>query len=72
MVGQFNSRTDLGFLEAVQRAGVSLLLVGPRWFVTAAENEAFDRLIEMPGVHWVDELPRDRAGARSCGRSMSV
>ena len=60
VVGQFNARTDLRFLQAVQRAGVSLLLVGPRWFVTSAENEDFDRLTELPGVHWVDELPRDR------------
>jgi glycosyltransferase involved in cell wall biosynthesis len=60
VVGQFNARTDLRFLEAVQRAGVSLLLVGPRWFVTASENEDFDRLTNLPGVHWVDELPRDR------------
>lgn len=60
VVGQFNARTDLRFLEAVHQAGVSLLLVGPRWFVTAAENEDFDRLSQLPGVHWVDELPRDR------------
>jgi glycosyltransferase involved in cell wall biosynthesis len=60
VVGQFNSRTDLSYLEAVQRAGVSLLLVGPRWFVLAKENEEFDRLIVQPGVHWVGELPRDR------------
>jgi glycosyltransferase involved in cell wall biosynthesis len=60
VVGQFNSRTDLSYLEAVQRAGVSLLLVGPRWFVSAAEDEAFDTLTGMPGVHWVGELPRDR------------
>lgn len=60
VVGQFNARTDLSFLQAVQRVGVSLLLVGPRWFVTASENEDFDRLTELPGVHWVDELPRDR------------
>ena len=60
VVGQFNSRTDLSFLEAVQRAGVSLLLVGPRWFISAAENEAFDRLTGLAGVHWVGELPRDQ------------
>jgi len=59
VVGQFNSRTDLSFLEAVQRAGVSLLLVGPRWFVSAEEDEEFNRLTGQPGVHWVGELPRD-------------
>ena len=60
VVGQFNSRTDLSVLEAVRRTGSNLLLVGPRWFVTAGDNAAFDRLIGMPGVHWVDEVPRDQ------------
>ena len=60
VVGQFNARTDLDHLAAVQAAGVSLLLVGPRWFVSAEEDEAFDRLVALPGVHWVDELPRDQ------------
>ncbi len=60
VVGQFNSRTDLAFLESVQRAGVSLLLVGPRWFVDDADDKAFDRLTSLPGVQWVDEQPRDR------------
>ncbi|GAA1978751.1 glycosyltransferase [Microbacterium pumilum] len=59
VIGQFNSRTDISFLEAVQSAGISLLLVGPRWFVSAGENEAFDRLTAMPGVQWIDALPRD-------------
>ena len=60
VVGQFNSRTDLNVLEAVQRAGSNLLLVGPRWFAAASDNSAFDRLIGLPGVHWVDGVPRDQ------------
>lgn len=60
VVGQFNSRTDLNVLEAVRRAGSNLLLVGPRWFVAAGDNAAFDRLIGLPGVHWVDEVPREQ------------
>ncbi len=60
VVGQFNSRTDLRALEAVQRAGISLLLVGPRFFDSPAEDEAFSRLAERPGVQWIDEVPRDR------------
>ncbi|WP_153503487.1 glycosyltransferase family 4 protein [Cumulibacter manganitolerans] len=58
VVGQFNSRTDLTYLEAVHRLGIDLLLVGPRWFVTDGENAAFDRLAAAPGVHWVDQRPR--------------
>lgn len=60
VVGQFNSRTDITCLEAVSRTGTSLLLVGPRWFSTAAENDEFDRLIALPGVEWVPEVARDR------------
>lgn len=59
VVGQFNSRTDVSFLDAVRRGGSSLLLVGPRWFADSADDRAFDRLVASPGVHWVDELPRD-------------
>lgn len=62
VVGQFNSRTDLGLLESVRASGTSLLLVGPRWFVDPADDEAFDELIASPGVHWVDGLPREELG----------
>ena len=60
VVGQFNARTDLELLFAVQRARVSLLLVGPRWFTDAADEASFERLIALPGVHWVDAVPRER------------
>ena len=56
VVGQFNSRTDLGLLDAVRAAGTSLLLVGPRWFINSSDDRAFDRLVGSPGVHWVDGL----------------
>ena len=59
VVGQFNARTDLALLDAVRTSGTSLLLVGPRWFVNSRDDEAFDRLVSSPGVHWVDGLPRD-------------
>ncbi|WP_375386211.1 glycosyltransferase [uncultured Microbacterium sp.] len=59
VVGQFNSRIDLNLLGAVQKAGISLLLVGPRSFATAAEEDAFDALVNLPGVQWVDRVPRD-------------
>jgi len=63
VVGQFNSRTDLAVLRAVQAAGLSLLLVGPRWFTTREDDEAFDALIALPGVQWVDAVPRERLPA---------
>jgi glycosyltransferase involved in cell wall biosynthesis len=59
VIGQFNARIDLDLLGAVQEAGISLLLVGPRWFETTAENTAFDELIARPGVRWIDAVPRE-------------
>lgn len=58
IVGQFNSRTDLRLLQYVQQTGMSLLLVGPRWFIHAEDERLFDELTNAPGVHWVDELSR--------------
>lgn len=59
VVGQFNGRSDLALLAKVQEAGVSLLLVGPRWFTTPEQNAAFDDLIGRPGVVWFDAVTRD-------------
>lgn len=63
VVGQFNSRTDLDLLEAVSASGTSLLLVGPRSFANRAEEDAFERLVRLPGVYWAGELPRDELPA---------
>lgn len=60
VVGQFNSRTDLDALFAVRAHGLSLLLVGPRWFSSRDDDEAFDRLIADPGVRWTGEVPTDQ------------
>jgi len=66
VIGQFNSRTDLALLEAVQRSGINLLLVGPASF-GPGENDAFYKLIAMANVHWVDELSRaELAGYLRC------
>lgn len=60
VVGQFNARTDLDCLFAVRAIGLSLLLVGPRWFTSRDDDEAFDRLIADPGVRWTGEVPSDQ------------
>ncbi len=60
VVGQFNSRTDLDALFAVRDQGISLLLVGPRWFSSRDDDEAFDRLIGDPGVRWTGQVPADQ------------
>ncbi len=60
VVGQFNERTDLAMLSAVQDRGISLLLVGPRSFASAEADAAFARFTERDGVQWVDRVPSDR------------
>lgn len=55
VVGQLSARIDLGLLEALADAGVSVLLVGPRdarW-----EPARFERLIARPHVVWTDRQP---------------
>lgn len=59
VVGQFNERLDLALLHAVQRRGISLLLVGPRYFAKARNDELFAELVDSPGVQWVDRVPPD-------------
>ena len=54
-VGHINSRTDLGLLEAVADAGVSLLLVGPK--DPSFEPARFDRLVERRNVAYVGSRP---------------
>lgn len=58
VIGQFNARIDLSMLEEVQRAGISLLLVGPQRFHSSEAADTFARLIRLPGVQWVDGVPR--------------
>jgi len=55
LVGQLTERIDVGLLEAVAGAGLSLLLVGPydpRW-----EPERFAALIAQPNVHHTGRVP---------------
>jgi glycosyltransferase involved in cell wall biosynthesis len=55
LVGQLTERIDVGLLEAVAGAGLSLLLVGPydpRW-----EPARFAALIARPNVHYAGRVP---------------
>ena len=59
-IGHLSDRIDVGMLEAVADAGVSLLLVGPR--SPTFEIAKLDALLARPSVQWVgpkrfDELP---------------
>jgi len=59
VVGQFNERTELATLEAVQRRGISLLLVGPRYFASPEAAARFEALTRRSGVQWVDRVPSE-------------
>jgi glycosyltransferase involved in cell wall biosynthesis len=63
VVGQFNERTDVDFLEAVQEAGISLLLVGPNSYRDRAAAERFRGLTLRQGVQWTGAVPPDRLPA---------
>jgi teichuronic acid biosynthesis glycosyltransferase TuaH len=55
VIGNLSERIDIGLLEAVAAAGLSLLLVGPvdpRW-----EPERWAALLTRPGVVWLDRQP---------------
>lgn len=60
VVGQFNDRTDLAMLCAVQERGIRLLLVGPRSFSSPAADAAFGQFVERVDVQWVDRVPSER------------
>jgi len=63
VIGQFNERTDLGCLEAVQEAGISLLLVGPNAYRDRAATERFRDLAVRHGVQWTGAVAPDRLPA---------
>jgi teichuronic acid biosynthesis glycosyltransferase TuaH len=57
LVGQLSERIDLGALEAVAEAGLSLLIVGPvdsRW-----ETDRFAKLTGHPQVHYAGAVPAE-------------
>ena len=55
LVGQLSPRVDLGLLEAVADAGVSLLLVGPRH--ADFEPARVEALLARSNVVWVGQKP---------------
>jgi glycosyltransferase involved in cell wall biosynthesis len=60
VVGQFNERTDLDMLSAVQERGISLLLVGPRSFASPGAAASFAGFVEREGVQWIDRVPSEK------------
>lgn len=60
VVGQFNARTDLNMLSAVQERGISLLLVGPQSYASSDESARFEDFVKREGVQWIDRVPTER------------
>ncbi len=60
VVGQINERLDVDYLDAVQRAGICLLMVGPKTFRDQAAAARFDHLLGQSNVQWIDLVPPDR------------
>lgn len=57
LVGQLSARIDIGLVEAVAAAGVSVLLVGPH--DSTWEPQRFAALVARPNVAWVGRQPFD-------------
>lgn len=57
LIGQLNERLDLKLLEAVQDAGIPLLVIGPRTERAAETTRRLDALLAAPNVTWLGELP---------------
>lgn len=56
LVGQLNERLDLDLLEAVQAAGVAMVIIGPRTDRTPAFRRRLDTLLEADNVSWLGQL----------------
>jgi teichuronic acid biosynthesis glycosyltransferase TuaH len=57
LVGQLTERINLGLLDAVAAADLSLLLVGP--YDTRWEQRRFATLIARPNVHYAGRVPAE-------------
>jgi len=57
LVGQLNERLDLSLLEAVQQAGVPILVIGPRTDRDPEVAVRLDRFLASDGVTWLGEVP---------------
>lgn len=57
LIGQLNERLDMQLLEAVQNAGIPLLVIGPRTEHDEATARRLDAFLAAPNVTWLGELP---------------
>ena len=57
LIGQLNERLDMELLEAVQEAGIPLLVIGPRAVHDPEMGRRLDAFLAAPNVTWLGELP---------------
>ncbi|MEO5319755.1 glycosyltransferase [Arthrobacter sp. CC3] len=57
LVGQLNERLDMDLLEAVQEAGIPVLVIGPRTDRDPAAGQRLDAFLASESVTWLGELP---------------
>ncbi|MCX6498281.1 MAG: glycosyltransferase [Arthrobacter sp.] len=57
LIGQLNERLDMRLLEAVEDAGVPLLVIGPRTDHDPGMGRRLDAFLAAPNVTWLGELP---------------
>jgi teichuronic acid biosynthesis glycosyltransferase TuaH len=64
LIGQLNERLDLDVLEAVQAAGVSITVIGPRAERDPAFRTRLDRLLARDNVQWLGRIDPDDLASR--------
>jgi teichuronic acid biosynthesis glycosyltransferase TuaH len=59
LIGQLNERLDLDVLEAVQAAGIAMVLIGPRTDRDTAFRVRLDAFLAAENVRWMGQLSAD-------------
>ncbi|KIS28240.1 hypothetical protein TV39_06195 [Arthrobacter sp. SPG23] len=62
LVGQLNERLDMDLLEAVNDAGVPILVIGPRTERDPQTGRRLDLFLASENVTWLGELPSTELG----------
>ncbi len=72
LVGQLNERLDLDILEAVQAAGIPMLIIGPRTERQSDTRYRLDRLLTAENVTWLGQLPYEEISSRLATMSVGL
>lgn len=64
LVGQLNERLDIRVLEALQAAGVELVIIGPRTDRDPVFGRRLNSVLAAENVHWLGRLETDQVRQR--------